>query len=242
MAMTDFTIIRRSMSARMFSTVTTIITVAVAVSLLLVLLTMGDSARSAFERGSGNAHLVLGAEPDPLTVVLNNVFYARAPRNPIPWARYQQIRAGLPIAQGDAPRTRHRRRLRHPHPARRQLPRPARHGHHPRVLLPLHAAGRATVGLHPGPALRGRLRGRPRRCRRAGRPASRSATASRSRTAPAIPAAMSTTNTPFKVVGILAPTASPHDRALFTNLQSAWIIHAQDRPRAGARPGRRPRS
>ena len=38
MAMTDFTIIRRSMFARLFSTATTIVTVAVAVALMLVLL------------------------------------------------------------------------------------------------------------------------------------------------------------------------------------------------------------
>ncbi|HBS29113.1 MAG TPA: hypothetical protein DEB06_06600, partial [Phycisphaerales bacterium] len=42
----------------------------------------------------------------------------------------------------------------------------------------------------------------------------------------------------FKVVGLLAPTASSHDRALFINLDSSWILHAHDRrlaedPRAG---------
>ncbi|MFZ9915989.1 MAG: ABC transporter permease, partial [Phycisphaerales bacterium] len=33
----------------------------------------------------------------------------------------------------------------------------------------------------------------------------------------------------FEVVGILAPTGSPHDRALFSNLESSWILHAHDR-------------
>jgi putative ABC transport system permease protein len=36
----------------------------------------------------------------------------------------------------------------------------------------------------------------------------------------------------YRVVGILAPTGSAHDRALFTNLESSWIIHAHDRRRA----------
>lgn len=34
---------------------------------------------------------------------------------------------------------------------------------------------------------------------------------------------------PYEVVGILNSTGSAHDRALFTNLQSTWIIHAEDR-------------
>jgi putative ABC transport system permease protein len=33
----------------------------------------------------------------------------------------------------------------------------------------------------------------------------------------------------FTVVGILAPTGSPHDRALFSDLESSWILHAHDR-------------
>ena len=43
MAMTDFTIIRRSMLSRLFSTLTTTLTVAVAVGLMLVLLSMRDA-------------------------------------------------------------------------------------------------------------------------------------------------------------------------------------------------------
>src|SRR5438045_40666 len=50
--MTDWTIISRSLKARLFSTVTTVVTVGVAVALMLVLLTMRDSGRRAFERGS----------------------------------------------------------------------------------------------------------------------------------------------------------------------------------------------
>ncbi|MEO1511818.1 MAG: FtsX-like permease family protein, partial [Planctomycetota bacterium] len=32
----------------------------------------------------------------------------------------------------------------------------------------------------------------------------------------------------YEVVGILEPTLTPHDRALFTELTSAWILHAVD--------------
>jgi putative ABC transport system permease protein len=33
----------------------------------------------------------------------------------------------------------------------------------------------------------------------------------------------------FEVVGVLAPTGTSHDRALFINLNSSWILHAFDR-------------
>ena len=39
----------------------------------------------------------------------------------------------------------------------------------------------------------------------------------------------------FKVVGVLAPTLTSHDRALFCSLQSSWIMHAQDRREAQAK-------
>src|SRR3954468_5491005 len=108
MAMTDWTIIRRSMASRMFSTVTTVVTVAVAVSLMLVLLSMRDAGQRAFERGGGNVQLVISAERDPMTAVLNNIFYARPPRDFIYWDRYQKLRESypfefaVPMQQGDS--------------------------------------------------------------------------------------------------------------------------------------------
>jgi putative ABC transport system permease protein len=42
------------------------------------------------------------------------------------------------------------------------------------------------------------------------------------------------TEYPFNVVGVLEPTGSAHDRALFIDLESSWILHAFDRrERAG---------
>src|SRR5205085_11916441 len=81
--MPDWTIISRSLRARLFSTVTTVITVGVAVALMLVLLTMRDSGRRAFERGSGNMHLLISRDASPLVSILNGVFYAGAPRAPL---------------------------------------------------------------------------------------------------------------------------------------------------------------
>ncbi|XOV75243.1 MAG: hypothetical protein ACFHWZ_17730 [Phycisphaerales bacterium] len=63
MALTDFAIIRRSMFGRMFSTVTTVLTVAVAVALMLTLLSLRDSGRQAFERGTGNMDFLISRNP-----------------------------------------------------------------------------------------------------------------------------------------------------------------------------------
>ena len=108
MAMTDLAIIRRSLRARWLSTVLTILMVGVAVALLLVMLSLRDAGARAFERGSGNMHLVVSRDESPLVSVLNAVFYANPPRRALPWSKYVQIRDGLPleyaipIQQGDS--------------------------------------------------------------------------------------------------------------------------------------------
>lgn len=106
--MTDFTIIRRSLTSRMFSTVTTVLTVAVAVALLLVLLTMREAARKTFERGAGNMQLLVSRDVSPLVSVLNSVFYANAPARPLDQATFVRVRDAfpwefaIPIQQGDS--------------------------------------------------------------------------------------------------------------------------------------------
>ncbi|MEM7229873.1 MAG: ABC transporter permease [Planctomycetota bacterium] len=108
MAINDMTIIGRSLKSRLFSTTTTVLMVAVSVAMMLVLLTMRDAGYKAFERGSGNMHLLVSRDASPLVSVLNGVFYANPPRNPIEWAKYEEIankfplEYAIPIQQGDS--------------------------------------------------------------------------------------------------------------------------------------------
>ncbi|MGQ0627958.1 MAG: ABC transporter permease [Phycisphaerales bacterium] len=116
MALTDLTIIRRSLTARLFSTVTTVLTVAVAVALMLVLLLMRDSGRKVFERGTGNMQILVSADSSPLVSVLNSVFYANAPQRPLTLTKYftlfprdadgnindRRVEFALPVQQGDS--------------------------------------------------------------------------------------------------------------------------------------------
>ncbi|MBX3363911.1 MAG: FtsX-like permease family protein [Phycisphaeraceae bacterium] len=101
MPMTDFTIVRRSLNARLFSTVTTALTVGVAVALLFVLLTLRDSAKSAFSRGSGNMHLLVSAEASELESVLHSVFYTGAPQAFFPYRFVDELDEIL--GEADAP-------------------------------------------------------------------------------------------------------------------------------------------
>lgn len=233
MAMTDFAIIRRSMSVRLFSTVTTVLTVAIAVALMLVLLSMREAARSAFERGSGNMHYVISAEPDPLTAVLNNVFYARAPRQYIPWPRFEALTRSMPIKLD---------------PGRRDpslqdgFAIPTQHGDSYRgspvmattteffsAFVPVagrpwaFAQGRAFAADFE--VVAGSEAARQTGVRLGDEIILTHGTGD-SRTGPV---GHQHDEFTYRVVGILEPTGTAHDHALFTSLRSAWLIHAQDR-------------
>ena len=228
--LTDGQIVMRSLRARPLSTWITIGMVATSVALLLVLLGMRTAARGAFDRGSGNVHLLVSADPSPLVAVLNGIFYANAPSKPIAWAKFQQIRNGfpyqwaIPTQQGDSYRG-----------------------------FPTMATGtdffskfEPTAG-EPWKLADGRFFERPFEIVLGSAAAKGSGLrmgqqvflthgsgASREGGEPDEHAGHVHTEFPFKVVGILEPTGSAHDRALFVDLESSWILHAHDRrERAG---------
>lgn len=217
--MTDWTIVTRSLRARLFSTVTTAITVGVAVALLLVLLMMRDSGRKAFERGTGNMHLLVSRDQSALVSVLNGVFYAGAPRAPITQAEYEKIASSFPLefaipAQlGDSYRA--------------QWPVLATNAEFFTKFRPAEdaawtfARGRAfqtefevVLGSSVARATGHKLGDKLVMTHGAAGHAE---------------AGHEHHEHTYEVVGILEPTGTAHDRALFTNLESSWILHAEDR-------------
>jgi putative ABC transport system permease protein len=228
--MSDFTIILRSMSARLFSTVTTVITVAVAVALMLALLSMRHSGERAFERGAGNAHMIVSAEESPLLAVLNGVFYAGAPRQALSWAKYEEIARShpwefaIPTQLGDSHRgypvmatTPEFFDTFQPHPGVPWRVSEGRLFERSFEVVVGSSVARATgiaigdrfdithgIDRSRGFLSRGEVEG---------------------------PAPHVHYGFTYTVVGILEPTGSAHDRAMFTNLESSWIIHAHDRRR-----------
>jgi putative ABC transport system permease protein len=217
---TDFTIIFRSLAARLFSTATTVITVAVAVALMLVLLSMRDAGRKAFERGSGNMHMLVSAEPGSMVSVLNSVFYADAPDRSIPWATYEKIAEhwaldpesggfAIPLQIGDN---------------YRGLPIVA--------TTPEFFTRFEPVAGHPWRLREGRFFERPWEVvvgAVAARQAGLRVGSHIHLTHGADERGHEHHEFGYDVVGILEPTGSSHDRALFTDLISAWILHAHDR-------------
>ncbi len=228
--MTDFTIIRRSLAARRLSTVFTSLSVAIAVALMLVLLMMRDSGRAAFERGSGNMHMLLSADSDPLTAILNSVFLAAPPRRPIEHAKFEQMAAkapweyfiptqigdsyqGLPVfATTEEFFTKFK-----PDP---QEPWKLKAGRffdkNFEVVLGARAAEATGLKLGDKIALTH------------GMPKTRAQLREEGITGEA-PAPHVHDEYKFEVVGILEPTGGAHDRAIITGITSAWILHAHDR-------------
>ena len=222
MAMTDWTIIRRSMSSRLFSTVTTVITVAIAVGLMLTLLSMRDSGRRAFERGSGNMHLLVSADSSPLVSVLNGIFYANAPARPITPAKFNQLTQSFPA----------------------EYTIPTQLGDR-YMGLPVLATTRdfftkfsPNPDFKPGSAdlgwslAKGRIFEGPFEVvvgARAARETNVNIGDELALTHGTGKDAHVHRDFLYKVVGILEPTGASHDRALFTDLTSSWIIHAYDR-------------
>lgn len=219
--MTDWTIILRSLAARRFSTLVTILSVAIGVALMLTLLSMRDAGRQAFTRGSGNMHLLISGDQSPLVAVLNSIFYANAPSRAIPYSRFQDIATdprvewavptqlgdnyqGLPVVgTTDDIFTKFR-------PTEDQsftFAEGKAFSKDYEVVLGADAA--RETGRKLGDKLN----------------ITHGAASSRE------------SGTPghvheefmYTVVGILARSGTVHDRALFTNLNSAWSIHAWDR-------------
>ena len=234
--MNDLTIVLRSMRARMFSTCTTVAMVAVAVALILVLLTLQQSGRRAFERGTGNMHLLVSADASPLVAVLNSVFYANPPRRPLTWAQYESLQRiapfeyAIPVQYGDSYRnlpvlatTRAFFDSFQPDPNESWSLAEGRFFDKPFEVVVGAAAARET-GLKVGQVIhlahgapQSRLTGNPDAMR------------------PHVHGEFD-----YKVVGILKPTGGSHDRALITDLNSAWIIHAYDRRERAAGTAREP--
>lgn len=237
MALTDLTIVRRSIGSRMFSSVTTIATVGVAVALMIVLIAMKDAGRRAFERGSGNMHLLVSRDASPLAAVLNSVFYANPPQRPLMWTDYQRISQqfpleyAIPVQQGDSY---------HGFPTMATTPeffsafRPD--ADEPWALSAgrfftgdLEVVAGATAARESGLKLGDKIK------LTHGIGLSDTARAANKEAGIELEEPHVHDEFEFTVVGILKPTGSAHDRAIFLNLNSTWLLHAQDRIEDAAR-------
>jgi len=220
--MSDLVIVLRSLRTRLFSTVVVVLTVALSAGLLLSILSLRSAGERAFERGTGNAHLLVSRDGSPLVSILNGIFYANPPKAPIDEAKLAELRASfpwdmfVPTAIGDSYRT---------FPVVATVPDFLRK-FEPVAGEPwVFAEGRAfernfEIAIGDAVARETGLRLGAKIVLTHGSGKSREGVDEH---------AHEHREYLFEVVGILAPSGSPHDRALFCDLESSWILHAHDR-------------
>ena len=222
--MSDLTIVLRSLLTRRFSTGVVVALVAISAGLLLAILSLRTAGQRAFERGTGNAHLLVSRDGSPLVSVLNGLFYANPPKASIEEAKANELRASFPWAMfvptaiGDS---------------YRNFPVIATTGDFFTKFEPVlgepwvFAEGRAfdknfEVVIGSAVARETRMPIGSKIVFTHG------SHLSREDGGPAIEPHVHEEYA-FTVVGILGPTGSPHDRALFCSLESSWVMHAHDR-------------
>lgn len=224
MALSGTRVVLRSLLARRFQTVTTMITVAIAVGLLLTILSMRDATRQTLERGAGNMHLVVSAEPSALVSVLNSVFHAGAPSRAMTWLQVQQLQRdprvayALPIQQGDSFED---------YPVTAVEPGffdqfSPNAGYDPR-----RDGGDGRWRVARGRAIEGRFEAvlGARVARETGLDIGDELLL----TCGLAGGGFVHGGFRYTVVGVLELSGTPHDRVVFADLASGWIIHAQDK-------------
>lgn len=225
MALGGSRVVLGSLLSRRFQTATTTLTVAIAVGLLLTILSMRDATKQTLERGSGNMHLVVSAEPSALVSVLNSVFHAGAPSRAMTWLSVQQLQRdprvayALPIQQGDSfedfpvtavqPEFFERFSPDASYDPEDESSRGKRWG----VSVGRLIEGRFEVVLGAQVARESGLRVGDTillTCGLGG-------------------GGFVHEGFGYEVVGVLELSGTPHDRVIFADLASGWIIHAQDK-------------
>lgn len=221
--MSDLTIVLRSLRTRLFSTSVVVLLVAVSAGLLLAILSLRSAGERAFERGTGNAHMLVSRDGSPLVSVLNGIFYANPPKAPIEQAQLADLRASFPWAMfvptaiGDSYRT---------FPVVATVPEffsrfepvlgePWRFSEGRAFERNFEIVIGSSVARETGLRMGAKL--------------VLTHGSGKSREGVADEHAHEHREYEFTVVGILAPTGSPHDRALFSDLESSWMLHAHDR-------------
>ncbi len=220
MSMSDWNIVTRSMRHRFFSSVVTVLSVAVACGLVTLLISMRNAGENSFKRGTGNVQMLISKEPGPLPSVLNSMFYAQAPGNPITWAQYLELKGSYPFAWAV----------------------PTQLGDSYRDAPVMGTDDSFFTSFEPASGLgwslsRGEYFDEPFELVLGSDVAVRLGLTlgdhlSLEHGAPRTQGGHTHDQFEFTVVGILDPTGTAHDRAIFTSLDSSWILHAHDRREA----------
>lgn len=207
---------------RKFTTVLTILSVGLAVGLISAVLTLRHEAQQRFEEEGQAFDLVVGANGSPLQLVLSSVYFMDYPPGNIPYSVYEglkadteYVRAAFPIGLGDSyqgfrivgtTNDIFKHTWKSPATGLERAPFSIKEGR--KFEAPMEAVVGATVarmsGLKVGDTFVGAhgLIEMPDDMR-----------------------LVDHHDHPYKVVGILAPSSSPFDRAIYCSIESVWDAH-----------------
>jgi len=202
----------RSLWARRYTALLTILSIATAVLLFLAVENLRQSARASFERTISGTDLIVGARSSPVNLVLYSVFQIGDPTNNITWETYEEIAARpdvawtVPISLGDT------------HRGYRVV------GTTPEYFERYKYAENRDLNFKDGRAfddLFDTVLG-AQVARELGYDMETSLTLSHGLGATSF---VNHDKKPFKVVGILAPTGTPVDRSVFVSVAAVEAIH-----------------
>ncbi len=102
----------RSIQQRGLGSTLTILSMALGVALIVAVLVLRGFVDDSFRRGAQGYSLIVGKKGSPLQLVLNTVYHIGTPGEPVPWTFYQEflpdgqwggnVAAAIPICLGDS--------------------------------------------------------------------------------------------------------------------------------------------
>jgi putative ABC transport system permease protein len=212
--MNVFSLAKANMRQRLLATILTMLLVAIGVALVHAILTIRDEVQSGFKRGvAGKIHLVIGPKGAPMQLVLNSLFHVSKPLGNLSYSYYeneikssQKVKLAIPIAVGDSYKGL------------------AVVGTTPEFLTQLELANEQTFKFEQGGAFKEHFE------------AVLGAEAARQtglkigdefHPTHGMEEQGSEHHEEFKVVGILEPTGTPHDRALYCDIETVHDMHGK---------------
>ncbi len=105
--MSLWTIVRKNIAQRKLSSALTSASVALGVAVVVAVLAIKEESREGFRQGAFGYDLVVGVKGSPLQLVLNTVYHLDAPPENIPFGIYEKLKAdrrvrlAVPVAVGD---------------------------------------------------------------------------------------------------------------------------------------------
>jgi putative ABC transport system permease protein len=205
----------RYLTARPLVTLLTLAGIALGVALIAAVLTLRRETERTFQREAGLFDLVVGAKGSPLQLTLSSVYHLDMPTGNVPWSLYEKLKTNrrietaIPIGLGDnycgfriVGTEPHLFDLQHEGRAFFSLAEGRLFKDDFEVVLGSQVA--SSTGLKIGDAFAG------------------------THGLVQMPGSEEHGEFPYRVCGILAPTGTAQDRAIFGTLRSVWIIHDKE--------------